>query len=34
VVQVKDIEGSMSDEQTVFYPIIADPDRKIARAWG
>lgn len=31
---VKDIEGSMSDGRRIEYPIIADPDRSIAKQWG
>lgn len=28
---VKDIEGSMSEGKKLDYPIVADPDRKIAQ---
>lgn len=31
---VKDIEGSMSGGKRLEYPIIADPDRKIATLYG
>jgi alkyl hydroperoxide reductase subunit AhpC len=31
---VQDIEGSMSDGKKIQYPIIADPDRSIAKQWG
>ncbi|PSC74889.1 glutathione peroxidase [Micractinium conductrix] len=31
---VRDIEGSMSEGQKIDYPIIADPDRSIAKKWG